>query len=68
MAITLTKEEFIKRIHERETELDFPIDKIKASGADKRIFSQNERGINVNLSETMAYYLANLIEVVYREP
>jgi hypothetical protein len=67
MAISLTKEEFVKRIQERNDELSFPIEKMKADGVGERIFSQNERGTNINLSEVMGYYVSHLLDVLYRE-
>jgi len=67
MVISLTKEEFVKRIQERSDELSFPIEKMKADGVAERIFSQNERGTNINLSEVMGYYVSHLLDVVYRD-
>jgi len=68
MVISLTKEEFEQRVQERKDELKFPIEEMRISGVAERIFSQNERGTTINLSEVMAYYMKNLLTVVYREP
>jgi len=67
MTISLTREEFLQRLKERKSQLQFPIQEIKFSGASERIFSQNEHGVNINLSEIMGFYLNNLIDVVYQE-
>jgi len=68
MAISLTREEFLQRLKERSNQLELPIQEMKASGVSERIFSQNEHGIHVKLSEVIGIYLKNMIDVIYREP
>lgn len=68
MAISLTRDEFLQRLKERSSQLQFPVQQMKLGGVPERIFSQDEHGIHINLSETMGLYLKNLIDVVYQEP
>ena len=68
METSLTKEQFLQRLRERQYELSMPKAKIESSGAADRIISQDGGNISVNLSEIMALYVSHLIDVVYREP
>ena len=67
--ISLTREEFLKRLNDRIDQISFPnVDELKSRGIDKRIFRSEKLGVHINLSELMGAYLANLLDVVYREP
>ena len=69
MPISLTREEFLNRLNARIDQISFPnVDELKSRGIDKRIFSSDQTEVHINLSELMGAYLANLLDVVYREP